>query len=263
MYRKFFKRFIDIVGSLCGLIVLSPFLLIFAILVRIKLGSPIIFKQCRPGKDGKVFVIYKFRSMSNAKDKDGNLLPDKDRFTKFGNFLRKTSIDELPQLLNILKGDMSIVGPRPRDIKDAIFYGPEVKSLSVRPGLTGESQVYGRNENSWDQIFEHDKKYAENINFFHDMKIIFMTIPAVLGSRGAEKDKSDAKKYSYKWYADQLLDEGKITQEQYDAGVESANLIKDAYLKHKEQLYPGNKVLQENDYKLPNVEEVKEKLGNK
>ena len=255
MYRHFFKRFIDVVGSLCGLIVLSPFLLIIAILVRIKLGGPVIFKQCRPGKDGKVFVIYKFRSMTNAKDKDGNLLPDKDRFTKFGNFIRKTSIDELPQLINILKGDMSIVGPRPRDVKDAIFYGPEVKSLTVRPGLTGRSQVMGRNENSWEDIFEHDRKYTEKITFLGDMKLIFLTIPAVLCKKGAEKDKTDEKKYSYKWYPDELLGEGKITKEQYDAGIESANQIKEAYLKHKKQLYPKDNYLIENDYRLPDTKE--------
>ena len=258
MYRHFFKRLIDFMGSLIGLIVLSPFLLIIAILIRIKLGGPVIFKQCRPGKDGKIFVIYKFRSMTNAKDKDGNLLPDKDRFTKFGNFLRKTSIDELPQLINILKGDMSIVGPRPRDVKDAIFYGPEVKSLSVRPGLTGRSQVMGRNENSWEAVFEHDKKYAEKITFLGDMKLIFLTVPAVLCKKGAEKNRADEKKYMHKWYPDYLLSEGKITQEQYEAGIKSADEIRQAYLEHKKQLYPANNYLIENDYKLPKNEEAVE-----
>ena len=181
MYRHFFKRLIDFMGSLIGLIVLSPFLLIIAILIRIKLGGPVIFKQCRPGKDGKVFVIYKFRSMTNAKDKDGNLLPDKDRFTKFGNFLRKTSIDELPQLINILKGDMAIVGPRPLLVRYLPYYTDEERARhSVRPGLTGWAQVNGRNFITWEETFALDLYYVNNISFKLDVKIIFLTVKKVI-----------------------------------------------------------------------------------
>ena len=150
-------------------------------MVRINLGSPIIFKQKRPGKDEKIFTMYKFRSMSDQKDKNGNLLSDKDRLTKFGRVLRSTSLDELPELFNILKGDMSIVGPRPLAIVYLEYYNEEEKKRhSVRPGLTGLAQINGRNLSNWDERFKNDIEYVENISFANDFKIILKTIKKVL-----------------------------------------------------------------------------------
>ena len=228
MYRKCFKRFFDVILSLIALIVLSPILLIISILSRIFMGKGIILKQYRPGKNGKVFVLYKFRSMTNKKDENGNLLPDKDRITKWGKFLRKSSIDELPQLVNILKGDMSIVGPRPRLVKDMVFYDKEVmEAYSVRPGLTSPSQISGgRSESSWEEIFEEDLKYSKRITFFGDMKIIFKTFFAIFKSKGSESAESAKRDY---YYPDYLLKSNKITKEQYDLGLNKANEIIDSH----------------------------------
>ena len=163
MYQKYIKRILDFILSLCALIVLSPVLLIVAILVRVKLGSPIIFKQKRPGKDEKIFTLYKFRTMTDEKDENGNLLPDSERLTKFGKFLRSTSLDELPELINILKGDMAIVGPRPLLVEYLEFYTEEEKHRhDVRPGLTGLAQVNGRNNLKWDDRLAYDVKYVNN-----------------------------------------------------------------------------------------------------
>ena len=164
-----------------ALIVLSPVLLIVAILVRIKLGSPIIFKQQRPGKNEKIFTLYKFRTMTEKKDGNGNLLPDAERLTKFGKFLRSTSLDELPELVNILKGDMAIVGPRPLLVKYLPYYTEEEKHRhDVRPGLTGLAQVNGRNNLDWNERFETDLKYVNSISFKGDLTIILNTIKSVL-----------------------------------------------------------------------------------
>ncbi len=223
MYRCFFKRFIDIFLSLLALIVLSPIFLILAIIVKINMGGKVIFKQVRPGKNGKLFVLYKFRSMKNTRGADGNLLPDELRKTKFGNALRKTSLDELPQLWNILKGDMSIVGPRPRDIWDAMYYDESVKSLDVRPGLTGRSQVYGRNDNTWQQVFEHDKIYSQKITFWKDIAIIFKTVGVFLKPSNIEKNE-------FKWYAEQLLAEKKISQDEFEKSyIESRKIEKEFF----------------------------------
>ncbi|MBI6088333.1 sugar transferase [Clostridium perfringens] len=181
MYKNYFKRLLDIVFSVIGIIVFFPIYLLVAIMVRINLGSPIIFKQKRPGKDEKIFTMYKFRSMSDKKDKNGNLLSDKDRLTKFGRVLRATSLDELPELFNILKGDMSIVGPRPLAIVYLEYYNEEEKKRhSVRPGLTGLAQINGRNLSNWDERFKNDIEYVENISFANDFKIILKTIKKVL-----------------------------------------------------------------------------------
>ena len=209
MYRKFFKRFFDIVLSLLAIIVLSPLFLVLAIIVKINMGGKVIFRQVRPGKNGKLFVLYKFRSMKNTRGADGNLLPDEMRKTKFGNALRKTSLDELPQLWNILKGDMSIVGPRPRDIWDVMYFDDSVRSLDVRPGLTGRSQVYGRNDNSWEQVFEHDKIYSSKITLFGDIKILFKTVGVFLKRTSIEKE-------TFKWLPEKLLAEKKISQEEFE-----------------------------------------------
>lgn len=181
MYKKFFKRFLDIIISLLGLIILSPVILIVAILVRIKLGSPIIFKQERPGKDEKIFKLYKFRSMSNKTDEKGELLPDSQRLTKFGKILRATSLDEIPELVNILKGEMSLIGPRPLAVCYLPYYNENEKHRhDVRPGLTGLAQVNGRNAINWDERFDYDIKYVNNITFINDCKILFKTFYKVL-----------------------------------------------------------------------------------
>ena len=181
MYAKYFKRMLDFILSLIALIILSPILLIVAILVRIKLGNPIIFKQQRPGKDEKIFTLYKFRTMTDKKDENGNLLPDSERLTNFGKLLRSTSLDELPELIYILKGDMAIVGPRPLLVKYLPYYTEEEKHRhDVRPGLTGLAQICGRNNLDWNERFEMDLKYVNSISFKEDLIIIFKTISSVL-----------------------------------------------------------------------------------
>ena len=177
MYVKYIKRFLDFILGLIALIVLSPVFLIIAILVRIKLGKPVIFRQQRPGKNEKIFTLYKFRTMTDKKDENGNLLPDSERLTKFGKVLRSTSLDELPELINIIKGNMSIVGPRPLAVKYLPYYTEEErKRHSVRPGLTGLAQINGRNCLDWKKRFEYDVEYVNSISISKDLKIIFKTI---------------------------------------------------------------------------------------
>ena len=179
-YEKYIKRLIDIVCSGVALIVLSPVLLVTALLVKVKLGSPVIFKQERPGLHEKIFSLYKFRSMTDAKDKDGNLLPDEDRLPAFGRTLRSTSLDELPELWNIFKGDMAVVGPRPLLVQYLPFYtDEEAHRHDVRPGLTGWAQVNGRNVTMWDERLQQDLYYVKKCSFALDVKIIFMTIMKV------------------------------------------------------------------------------------
>lgn len=181
MYKKYVKRFLDIIISLCGLIILSPIILIVAILVRIKLGSPVIFKQERPGKNEKIFKLYKFRSMSDKKDENGKLLPDSERLTKFGKILRATSLDEIPELVNILKGEMSLIGPRPLSVMYLPYYNETEKHRhDVRPGLTGLAQINGRNVLNWEDRFAYDIEYINNITFMNDLKILFKTFYKVI-----------------------------------------------------------------------------------
>lgn len=181
MYKKCIKRLLDIIMSLVGLIILSPIFLIVAILVRIKLGSPIIFSQDRPGKNEKIFKLYKFRSMTNQKDENGKLLPESQRLTKFGKILRSTSLDEILELFNILKGDMSFIGPRPLLVKYLPYYNEKEKHRhDVRPGLTGLAQINGRNALDWEKRFEYDVQYVNNITFFNDLKIFFLTFYKVI-----------------------------------------------------------------------------------
>jgi undecaprenyl phosphate N,N'-diacetylbacillosamine 1-phosphate transferase len=183
MYKKYFKRPFDIVISSLAILLLMPLMLIIALLVRIKLGFPIFYAVKRPGKDEQVFTMYKFRSMSNKCDEFGTLLPDTDRLTRFGILLRKSSLDELPELFNILKGEMSFVGPRPLALQYLPYYSEsERRRHSVRPGLTGLAQVRNRNELNWEKRFEVDTEYIDNITFISDMKIILKTIIAALGS---------------------------------------------------------------------------------
>lgn len=177
IYEKWFKRPIDIVCALLALVVFWWLYAIVAILVRVKLGSPVIFKQARPGKNEKIFNLYKFRTMTDERDENGNLLPDDVRLTKFGKFLRKTSLDELPEAVNILKGDMSVVGPRPLLVEYLPRYNEEQKHRhDVRPGLSGYAQVHGRNTVSWEDKFKMDVYYVNNITFLGDVKIIFDTV---------------------------------------------------------------------------------------
>ncbi len=185
MYGKCFKRCLDFLLSLCGIVVLSPVLLVLAALVRVKLGSPVLFHQERPGRHEKIFKLYKFRSMTDEKDAEGNLLPDEVRLTRFGKLLRSTSLDELPELLNILKGDMSLIGPRPLLVRYLPYYTEEERHRhDVRPGLTGLAQVNGRNALGWEDRFRYDLDYVNHISFGLDLKIIGMTVGKVLKRSG-------------------------------------------------------------------------------
>ena len=200
MYRKYIKRWLDIIISLTALIVLSPVMLIVAVLVRCKLGSPVIFHQQRPGYHEKVFKLCKFRTMTDARDENGELLSDEIRLTRFGKLLRSTSLDELPELWNILKGDMSLIGPRPLLVRYLPYYTEEErKRHDVRPGLTGLAQVNGRNSLGWEDRFAYDIEYVENLTFAMDVKIIGMTIGKVLKRSdtlsGAEQTVADFDAY--------------------------------------------------------------------
>lgn len=192
LYERYFKRFFDFFLSNMALIVLSPILIITSILVRINLGSPVIFVQRRPGKEGKVFSIFKYRTMTDGRDETGNLLSDKERLTSFGKTLRSTSIDELPELINILRGDMSIIGPRPLLVDYLDLYSDEQKHRhDVKPGLTGLAQVSGRNSISWADRFVLDVEYVNNITFVQDLKILILTIKSVIMHEGISSPTSD------------------------------------------------------------------------
>jgi undecaprenyl phosphate N,N'-diacetylbacillosamine 1-phosphate transferase len=189
MYRKYVKRPLDLIMALVGLIVLSPVLLTIAILVRIKLGSPVIFRQPRPGLQQKVFIRYKFRTMTDERDQNGELLPDEVRLTSFGKLLRSTSLDELPELWNILKGEMSFVGPRPLLVEYLPLYSSSQKKRhSVRPGLTGLAQVSGRNAISWEDKFDLDIEYVSSVTFAFDSRIVLLTLKKVLFKEGINSD---------------------------------------------------------------------------
>lgn len=191
IYRKYLKRPLDFVLSLLAIIILSPLFLLIAILVKINLGSPIIFKQERPGLNEKIFVMYKFRTMTDEKDENGRLLPDEVRLTKFGKFLRSTSLDELPELFNILKGDMSFVGPRPLLVEYLPLYNEHQKRRhEERPGLTGLAQVNGRNAISWEEKFNYDVEYVDSITFIGDLKIFLLTIKKVFVREGIHSETS-------------------------------------------------------------------------
>ncbi len=263
-YTVFFKRFLDILLSLIAIIILLPFLILFALLTLIFNGYPIFYKQARPGRNHKIFYIYKFRSMNNKKDKDGNLLPDSQRITAWGKIIRKLSIDELPQFFNILKGDMSFIGNRPKLVKDVIFYEKEIMDQYVmRPGITGYAAAYGRNKNTWEATFEKDKFYNQNVSLWLDIKIIFKTIGTIFTNKGeshsnAEEDKIQEREQEY-YYADYLLRIDKISKEQYDKGIElSKQLISE---KRNMEFFPEllDKELFEEKYPKPKKETSKAK----
>lgn len=191
-YEKYIKRPQDFCCALVATIVLAPVMGITALLVRIKLGSPVLFKQERPGKDGKIFTLYKFRTMTDKKDENGNLLPDEERLTSFGKLLRSTSLDELPELINILKGDMSVVGPRPLLVQYLPLYNEyQARRHEVRPGFTGYAQVHGRNAITWEDKFDKDVYYVDHVTFLGDWKIIFKTVKTVLNREGISSGSSE------------------------------------------------------------------------
>lgn len=188
-YEKYFKRPLDLFCGLLAIIVFCWLYAIVAILVRVKLGSPVLFTQDRPGKDEKIFKLYKFRTMTDARDERGELLPDNERLTRFGRLLRSTSLDELPEVFNIIKGDMSVIGPRPLLVKYLDRYTPEQhRRHEVRPGLTGLAMSKVRNSAGWGKKFELDLKYVDNVSFLFDMKIIFWTIAIVVKRKGINED---------------------------------------------------------------------------
>lgn len=191
MIYKYIKRILDIISSLLAIIILSPLLAVTAVLVKTKLGSPVLFRQERPGKDEKIFTLMKFRTMTDERDENGELLPDEVRLTKFGKFLRSTSIDELPELFNILKGDMSVIGPRPLLVEYIPRYNEhQHRRHEVRPGLSGWAQVNGRNTVSWEDKFDMDIHYVDNYSFAMDVKILFMTVLNVLKREGISSETS-------------------------------------------------------------------------
>lgn len=226
MYRKYVKRLLDIIMAAAGIIVLSPVMLVTAFLVRVKLGSPVIFKQKRPGKNEKIFEMYKFRSMTDERDQDGNLLPDEVRLTEFGKKLRATSLDELPELFNILKGDMSVVGPRPQLVRDMVFMtAKQRKRHEVLPGLTGLAQVNGRNKISWEEKLSWDLKYVNHISLRTDLSIVVKTIIKVL----KKENISTVGMETAEDLGDYLVRTKKINKEVYEIYNERARLIMNAW----------------------------------
>lgn len=213
MYKGFIKRFADFLMSLCAIFVLWPFLLVFAIIGAVAMKGNPFFLQKRPGLNEKVFSLVKFRTMTCEKDKDGNLLPDDKRLTAYGKFLRSTSIDELPELFNILMGDMSFVGPRPQLVRDMVFMTEKQrKRHSVRPGLSGLAQVNGRNAIAWETKLDYDLKYIENITLLGDVKILFKTVEKVF----AREDISEEGMATAEDLGDYLLRTGAVSREEYE-----------------------------------------------
>ena len=212
-YEAYIKRPLDFCLSLGALIVLSPVMGVTAIMVKMKLGSPVIFKQPRPGKDEKIFNIYKFRTMTDERDENGELLPDEVRLTEFGKFLRSTSLDELPELFNIIKGEMAVIGPRPQLVRDMVFMTDEQRQRhSVRPGLSGLAQIRGRNTISWENKLSSDLEYINSITFFNDLLIVLKTIITSLKREGI----TDGDRATAMDLCDYLLDKGLVDQSTYD-----------------------------------------------
>lgn len=217
IYQRYIKRILDILCALAALTVFGWLYIIVAILVRVKLGSPVLFTQPRPGKDEKIFKLYKFRTMTDARDEEGNLLPDDVRLTPFGRALRSTSLDELPEAFNILKGDMSVIGPRPQLVRDMVFMTPEQRQRhTVRPGLSGLAQTRGRNALSWDGKLSTDLEYIQHVTFLGDLKIIFDTVRQVFfGEKGLEDSDVDEVEITDD-FGDYLLKAGRVSKEEYE-----------------------------------------------
>ena len=217
IYERYVKRILDIVCALAALIVFCWLYAILAILVRIKLGSPVLFTQPRPGKDEKIFKLYKFRSMTDARDENGNLLPDEVRLTSFGKALRATSLDELPEAINILRGDMSVIGPRPQLVRDMVFMTPEQRQRhTVRPGLSGLAQTRGRNAISWDGKLATDLEYIQNVTFLGDVKIILDTVKQVFFHQKGMEDSDVDEVEITDDFGDYLLKAGRVDKEEYE-----------------------------------------------
>ena len=226
IYEKYIKRLLDIVCSLLFIIVFSWLYLIIAVVVRIKMGSPVLFKQPRPGivKNGKetIFDMYKFRTMTDERDENGELLPDEKRLPKFGAMLRSTSLDELPEVFCILRGTMSVIGPRPQLVRDMVFMTDEQRMRhTAKPGLTGLAQVRGRNAVTWEEKLDWDLKYIEKISFLGDVKILFETVAVVFKRSGI----TDGENATALDYGDALLKAGKISQEDYNRKQADAKKI--------------------------------------
>ncbi len=222
MYQKYGKRMFDIIASALALVLLSPLLLWLAWKIKKNLGSPVIFSQVRPGKNNKLFRLYKFRSMTDDKDKEGNLLPDEVRMTEFGRKLRATSLDELPELWNILKGDMSIVGPRPQLVRDMVFFNEEeIHRQDVTPGLTGLAQISGRNNIDWKERFRYDLQYIENLSLLEDLRIIWRTVFKVSQQEDIATDGMETSED----YGDWLLRNCVITKEEYEYNQNNAQQL--------------------------------------
>ena len=220
VYERYIKRILDLIWAILAIVVFWWLYIIIAILVKIKLGSPVIFKQHRPGLNEKIFSLYKFRTMTDERDESGNLMPDEVRLTKFGKWLRSTSLDELPEVFNIIKGDMSVIGPRPQLVRDMVFMTKEQRERhSVLPGLSGLAQVNGRNAISWEKKINYDLKYIENITFLGDLKIIIKTVQkAFIKQEGiTEKNMVTAEDFG-----DYLLMINKISKEEYNKNQNKA-----------------------------------------
>jgi undecaprenyl phosphate N,N'-diacetylbacillosamine 1-phosphate transferase len=224
IYRKYIKRPMDFILSLCAIIVLAPVLLVVTVLVRVKLGSPVLFKQKRPGLNEKIFTLYKFRTMTDERNKNGELLPDSVRLTKFGKFLRNTSLDELPELFNIIKGDMSIIGPRPQLVRDMVYMTPEQRRRhDIRPGLSGWAQINGRNAIEWEDKLNYDLEYLDKDSFWFDAKIVLITLKKIFKTESISYEGMATAED----FGDYLLRTGKIDKEQHDAGqAEAKELLK-------------------------------------
>lgn len=226
-YEKYIKRILDVICSLLAIIVFSWLYLIIAIIVRIKMGSPVLFKQPRPGivKNGQetIFNMYKFRTMTDERDENGELLPDDKRLPKFGALLRKTSLDELPEAFNILKGDMSVIGPRPQLVRDMVFMSEEQRMRhTAKPGLSGLAQVKGRNAITWEEKLDWDLKYIQKVSFINDVKIVFESIKVAFIKQEGITDGENATALDY---GDALLKEGKINKNSYEELQQKARMI--------------------------------------
>ncbi|MDQ2085665.1 sugar transferase [Herbivorax sp. ANBcel31] len=222
VYERIIKRPMDFILALMSIIVLNPVFIMVAVFVRLKLGSPVLFKQKRPGLNEKIFTMYKFRTMTDEQDENGDLLPDSLRLTKFGKFLRSTSLDELPELFNIIKGDMSIVGPRPQLVRDMVFMTQEQrKRHSVHPGLTGWAQINGRNNVTWEEKLMLDLEYINDISFIKDWSIIFLTVAKVFMKEDISTEGLDTAED----LGDYLLRKKKISEDEYFFAIEESERL--------------------------------------
>lgn len=226
IYERCIKRLVDIICALLAIVCFSWLYIIIAILVRVKLGSPVIFKQMRPGLDEKIFSLYKFRTMTDDRDENGELLPDEVRLTPFGKWLRSTSLDELPEAFNILNGTMSVIGPRPQLVRDMVFMTPEQRQRhTVRPGLSGLAQTRGRNALAWDAKLATDLEYIQNVTFLGDVKIVLDTVKQVFFHEHGQEDETIDEVEITDDFGDYLLKQGLVSREEYGRKQEEAKKL--------------------------------------